>query len=180
LDFDEVAVVGEALHAIRAGKCDGGVEGGVSSSSDDEGESAQEEVSEMREGTREIGELAAGGNDGSLVGKVVVALMGRFGRAAILRFRGVVMDFTDETTSEFFDWGFRCEPDIIAVTGDKTGGASDVLEQGAQAHLRCSRVLTSASGVGTDILPKTVVNDGTSILQFATDFSFLGNEKSLN
>ena len=75
LDFDEVTVVGEALHAMRVGKCDGGVEGGVSSSSDDEGESAQEEVSEMREGVREIGELTAGGNDGSLVGKVVVALM---------------------------------------------------------------------------------------------------------
>ena len=74
LDFDEVTVVGEALHVIRAGKCEGGVEGGVSSSSDDEGESAQEEVSETREGVREIGELAAGGNDGSLVGNVV-ALM---------------------------------------------------------------------------------------------------------
>jgi hypothetical protein len=132
LDFDEVAVVGEALHAIRAGKCDGGVEGGVSSSSDDEGESAQEDVSEMREGMREIGELAAGGNDGSLVGKVV-ALMGRFGRAAILRFRGLVMGFTDETTS---DWEFWGEPDMLAVTGDKSGGASDVLNLGVQAHLR--------------------------------------------
>jgi hypothetical protein len=70
LDFDEVTIVGEALCAIRGG-CDGGVEGGVSSSSDDEGESAQEEVSETREGVREIGRLAAGGNDGSLVGKVV-------------------------------------------------------------------------------------------------------------
>ena len=73
MDFDEVTIAGEALHAIR-GECDGGVEGGVSSSSDDERESAQEEVSEMREGVREIGELAAGGNDGSLVGKVA-ALM---------------------------------------------------------------------------------------------------------
>jgi hypothetical protein len=70
LDFDEVTIVGEALRAIRGG-CDGGVEGGVSSSSDDEGESAQEEESEMREGVREIGLLAAGGKDGSLVGKVV-------------------------------------------------------------------------------------------------------------
>ena len=74
MDFGEVVVVGEALYAIRAGKCDGGVEGGVSSSSDDDGESAQEEVSEMREGVREIGELATGDNDGSLAGKVV-ALM---------------------------------------------------------------------------------------------------------
>ena len=71
LDFDEVTIVGEALHAIMAGECDGGVEGGVSSPlDDDEGEPAQEELSEVREGVREIGRLAAGGNDGSLVGKV--------------------------------------------------------------------------------------------------------------
>ena len=38
LDFDEVTVVDEVLYAIRGG-CDGGVEGGVSSSSDDERES---------------------------------------------------------------------------------------------------------------------------------------------
>jgi hypothetical protein len=137
LDFDEVTVVGEALYVIRVGKCDGGVEGGVSSSSDDEGESVQEEVSEMREGMREIGEFAAEGNDGSLVGKVV-ALIGRFGRAAILRFRGLVMGFTDETTSEFFDWEFWGEPDMLAVTGDKSGGASDGLNLGVQAHLRFS------------------------------------------
>ena len=69
MDFDGVTVVGEALHAIR-GDCDGGVEGGVSSSSDD----AQEDVSELREGVREIGRLAAGGNDGLLVGKVVAPI----------------------------------------------------------------------------------------------------------
>jgi len=134
LDFDEVTIVGEALHAIR-GKCDGGVEGGVSSSSDDEGESAQKEVSELREGVREIGRLAVGGNDRSRGGKVA-AWMWRFGRAAILRFRGVVVDFTVETTSEFFDWEFLGEPDMLAVTGDKSGGASDVLKFGA--HLRFS------------------------------------------
>jgi len=72
LDFDEVTAVGEALRAIRAGECDGGVEGGVSSSSDDERESEQEEVSEMREGVREIGRLAPGGDDGSMLGKAVV------------------------------------------------------------------------------------------------------------
>ena len=70
LDFDEVTIVGEALHAITSGGCDGGVEGGVSSPSDDEGEPAQEELSEVREGVREIGRLAAGGNDWSPVGKV--------------------------------------------------------------------------------------------------------------
>ena len=73
LDFDEVIVVDEVLHAIRGG-CDRGVEGGVSSSSEDVRESVQEEASELREGVREIGRLAAGGNDGSLVGKIV-ALM---------------------------------------------------------------------------------------------------------
>ena len=69
LDLDEIALVGKVLQAIRMCGCDGGVEGGVSSSSDDEKESAQEEVSEMREGVREIGGLAAGGKDRSVVGK---------------------------------------------------------------------------------------------------------------
>ena len=46
--------------------------------------------------------------------------------------------FADETTSEFFDWKFRGEPDMLAVIGDKSGGASDVLKLGAQAHLRFS------------------------------------------
>jgi hypothetical protein len=95
LDFDEVTIVGEALHAIN-GECDGGVEGGVSSSSDDEGESAQEEVSEMREGGREIGRLAAGGDDGFMLGKIVV-LVWRFGSAAILRLRGAVIGLADKT-----------------------------------------------------------------------------------
>jgi len=90
------------------------------------------------------------------------------------------MDFTDETTSEFFDWEFRDEPDMPAVTGDKSGGASDVLKLGAQAHLRFSRVLRPASGVVTDILPRMAVNDGISTLQFATEFSFLADGVSLN
>jgi hypothetical protein len=179
LDFDEVTTVGEALRVIRAGECDGGVEGGVSSPSDDEGEPAQEEVSEKREGVREIGRLAEGGDDGSVLGKAVV-LAWRFGSAAILRLRGLVVDFTNETTSEFFDWGFRGEPDMLAVTGDKTGGASDVLKLGAQAHLRLSRVLRPAPGVVTDILSKMIVNDGTSTLQLATDFSFLAYDVGLN
>ena len=115
MDFDDVTNVGEALHDAMRGECDGGVDGGVSSSSDEEWESAQEEVSDMREGVREIGELAAGGNGGFLVGRVV-ALMWRFGRAAILRFRGVGMDFTCETISGFSDWEFRGEPDMLAVT----------------------------------------------------------------
>ena len=74
LDFDEIALVGTVLQAIRTCECDGGVDGGVSSSSDDEKESAQEEVSEMREGVREIGGWAVGGNDASMVGKAVVLI----------------------------------------------------------------------------------------------------------
>jgi hypothetical protein len=128
-----VTVVGKALHVIRAGKCDGGVEGGVSSSSDDAGESAQEEVSEMREGVHKIGELAAGGS--CRQGNRLDVMLRNFGRAAILRFQGLVMEFTDETTSEFFDWGFRGEPEMLAVTGDKSGSASDVSKLGAWAHL---------------------------------------------
>ena len=72
LDFDDIALISKVLRTIRTGECDGGVEGGVSSSSDDEKESAEEEVSEMREGVREIGGLAAAGNDRSMVGKAVV------------------------------------------------------------------------------------------------------------
>ena len=104
LGFDKTTFVGKALQAIRACGCDGGVEGGVSSSSDDEKESEQEEVSEVREGVRETGGLAARGNDGSVVGKAVV-LNWRFGSAAILRLRGLLMDFADETISVFCDWG---------------------------------------------------------------------------
>ena len=48
------------------------------------------------------------------------------------------MDFTDESTSEFLDWEFRGGPDMRAVTGDKSGCASDALKLGAQAHLRFS------------------------------------------
>jgi hypothetical protein len=51
------------------------------------------------------------------------------------------MDFAGETVSVFCDWGFRGKPDMmLAVTGDKSGGASDGLKLGAQAHLRFSCV----------------------------------------
>ena len=55
VDFEEIALDGKVLQAMRTCECDGGVEGGVSSSSDDERESAEEEISEMREGVRETG-----------------------------------------------------------------------------------------------------------------------------
>ena len=74
LGFDEITLVGKALQAMRACECDGGVEGGVSSSSDDEKESEQEDVSKVREGARETGGLAAGGKDESVAGKAI-ALM---------------------------------------------------------------------------------------------------------
>jgi hypothetical protein len=50
LGFNEVTVVSEASYVnnvIRAGKCDEEVEGGISSSSGDEGGSEQEEVSDV-------------------------------------------------------------------------------------------------------------------------------------
>ena len=55
VDLYEISLVDKVLQAIRTCECDGGVEGGVSSSSDDEKESEQEEVSEIREGVRETG-----------------------------------------------------------------------------------------------------------------------------
>lgn len=179
LDFDEVTAVGKALHAIGEGECDGGVEGGVSSSSDDERESAQEDVSEMREGVRETGGLAAGGDDGSMLGEAVV-LVGRFGSAAILRLRGVVMDFACETVSVFCDWGFRGKPDILAVTGDKAGDAPDFSDLGAQAHVRVSCTLRPASRVVIEILAKRGVNRDTSAPPFASSFPFLTDDVNLN
>jgi hypothetical protein len=53
-DFDEITLVTRALQEVKSSECEGGVEGGVSDSSDDEGVSAHEEVSETREGVREI------------------------------------------------------------------------------------------------------------------------------
>ena len=52
LGLDEITLVAKALQAVNP--CEyGGVEGGVSNSSDDVKESAHEEVSETREGVRE-------------------------------------------------------------------------------------------------------------------------------
>ena len=54
LDFDEITLVTKALQEVKSCECEGGVEGGVSNSSDDECVSAHEEVSEIRDGVREI------------------------------------------------------------------------------------------------------------------------------
>jgi hypothetical protein len=168
--FDEITPGGKALQATRACECDGGVEGGVLSSS----ESEQEEVSKVREGVRESGGLAAGGNDSPVVGKAVVLDL-RFGSAAILRLRGLVADFADETISVFGDWS---KPDMLAATGDKSGDGSGFLNLGAQVYLRLSCGLWPASEVVTDILPRRAVS--TSTLQFATGFLFLVDGVSLN
>ena len=168
LNFDEIALVGKVLQVIRTCECDGGVEGGVSSSSDDEKESAEEEVSDMREGVREIGGLTADGSDEFMVGKTVV-LMWRFGSAAILRLRGLVGGFTDGTISVFDGWGFGGKPDILAATGDTSGDGSGILDMEALAYLRFSCVSRPDSEVVMDILPRRVDNKDTSTLQFAND-----------
>ena len=54
LNSGEITLVTEALQEVKSCECEGGVEGGVSNSSDDESVSAHEEVSETREGVREI------------------------------------------------------------------------------------------------------------------------------
>ena len=175
LGFDEITLVGKALQVMRACECDGGVEGGVLSSS----ESEQEEVSKVREGVRESGGLAAGGNDGSVVGKAVV-LDWRFGSAAILRLRGLVMDFADETITVLGEWGFGGKPDVLAATGDKSGNSSGFLGLGTQVYSLFSWVLESASEIVRDILPKRAVNEDTSTLHFANGFLFLVDGVSLN
>ena len=53
MDFDEMTLVSKASQEVKSCECGGGVEGGVSNSSDERG-SAHEEVSETREGVREI------------------------------------------------------------------------------------------------------------------------------
>jgi hypothetical protein len=179
LGFDEITLFGKVLQVIRTCECDGGVEGGVSSSSDDEKESEQEEMSEVREGVRETGGLTAGGNDGSAVSKAVV-LMWRFGSAAILRLRGLVVGFADETISVFGDWAFWGKPDMLAATEDKSGDGSGLFDLGSQVYLRFSCGLRLASEVVTDILPRRAVNEETSTLQFATSFLFLVDGMSLN
>ena len=175
LNFDEMALAGKVLQVMRTCECDGGVEGGVSSSSDDEKESAEEEESETREGVRETGGLAAGGNDGSMVGKVV--LMWRFGSAAILRLRVLVIVFADEI-SVFGELGLGGKLDMLAATGDKSGDNSGFLGVLALAYLQVSCALKSASEVVTDISPKRAVNEDTST--FANGLSFLTGVVSLN
>ena len=240
LDFDEMTLVTKALQEVKSSECEGGVEGGVSNSSDDEIVSAHEEVSETREGVREIlengilcpkgargvggrvgngevcdwdaplrrrgdfffrpemvgfdpgmsvvtvvdkaceggtywtgdggditlpigvpsetdvlvtceiglcrmalfeaggetGGLAAGGDTGSEMG-TVVALVWRFGSAAILRLRGAAIDF--EIGFVFGDCGCGGESDTPATIGDKSGDrGSGFLGLGAQTYLRFS------------------------------------------
>ena len=78
-------------------------------------------------------------------------------------------DFADESISVFG------KPDMLSVTGDKSGDGSGFL--GAQVYFRLSCGLRPASVV-TDILPRRAVN--TSTLQFANGFLFLVAGVSLN
>ena len=130
----------------------------------------------MREGVRETGGLAAGRNDGPVAGKAVV-LMWRFGSAAILRLRGLVMGFVDETISVFGDRGIGGKPDVLAATGDNGSG---FLDPGAQVYSRFTWVLRPASEVVRDILPRRAVNEDTSTLHFANSFLFLVDGVSVN
>ena len=90
------------------------------------------------------------------------------------------MGFDGETISVFCDWGFRGKPDMLAVTGDKTGDASDFSDLGAQAHVRFSCTLRPASRVVIEILAKREVNKDTSAPPFAGSFPFLTDDVSLN
>ena len=241
LDFDEMTPATKALQEAKSCGREGGVEGGVSNSSDDERGSAHEDVSETREGVREIlvkgilcpegargvggrldngevcdwdatlrgrggfflrseregfdpeisdvlvvdeacgrgtywtvdgdditqpigvpsetdalvtceiglcrvalfkaggktGGLATGGDTGSEMGAVVAFV--RVGSAAILRLRGVAIDFAFEIVFVFGDCGCGGESDIPATIGDKSGDrGSGFLDFGAQTHLRFS------------------------------------------
>ena len=274
LDFDEMALVTKALQGVKSTECEGGVEGGVSNSSDDESVSAHEEVSETREGVREIlakgifcsegargvggrvgngqvcdrgatlrtmegfflrsrrvyfdpgmsdvpvvdeaceggtywtadsdditqpigvpsvtdavtckmglcrvalfeaggktGRLAAGIDTGSEMG-TAVALVWRFGSAAILRLRGAAIDFdfAFEIGFVFGDCGCGGESDTPATIGDKSGErGSGFLGLGAQ---RFSWALRPTSEVVTDIRPKLVTNEDMSTLRSADRFTF--------
>ena len=66
---------------------------------------------------------------------------------------------------------------MLAATGDKSGDSSGFLDLGALAY---SCVLRPVSEVVTDILPRRVVNEDTSTLQFANGFLFLAGDVSLN
>ena len=277
LDFDEMTLVTKALQEVKSNECEGGVEGGVSNSSDDESVSAHEEVSETREGVREIlekgifcsegargvggrvgngevcdrdatlrtmetfflrsgrvhfdpgmsdvpvvdeaweggtywtvdsddvaqpigvppvpvalvtcetglcrvalfeaggktGGLAAGIDTGSEMG-TLVALVWRFGSAAILRLRGAAIDFAAfEIGFVFGDCGCGDESDTPAMIGDKSGErGSGLLGLGAQTYLRFSWALRSTSEVVTDIRPKLTTNEGMSTLRSADCFIF--------
>ena len=84
------------------------------------------------------GGLVGGGDTGSDTG-TVVALVWRFGSAAILRLRGAAVDFASEIGFVFV-FGCGCESDDTPATiGDKSGDkGSGFLGLGAQTYLRFS------------------------------------------
>ena len=90
------------------------------------------------------------------------------------------MGFADETISVVGDWGFVGKPDMLAVSGDEGRGCSGFSDLGVQAYLWFSCILSPASEVVTDILPRRAVNEDTSTLQFPNGLPFLAGGVSLN
>ena len=83
------------------------------------------------------GGLATSGDTGSEMGTVFALV--RVGSEAILRLRGVAIDFAFEIVFVFGDCGCGGESDIPATIGDKSGDrGSGLLDLGAQTHLRFS------------------------------------------
>jgi hypothetical protein len=111
LDF-ELTFAAKALQAVRPCEYEGGVEGGVSNSSDDERGSADEEVSETREGVRETLEKdilcpeGARGVGGRICGGGVCEW------GATLRGRGCVFLCLDRTD---FDPGLSDVPGVYCA-----------------------------------------------------------------
>jgi hypothetical protein len=106
LDFGLIFAA-KALQAVRPCEYEGGVEGGVSNSSDDERGSADEEVSETREGVRETLEKDVLGPEGAkgVGGRVCGGRICAWG--ATLRGRGRVFLCLDRTD---FDPGLSDVP----------------------------------------------------------------------
>ena len=117
LDFDEMTLVTKALQEVKSSECEGGVEGGVSNSSDDERVSAHEEVSETREGVREMLEKGIFCPEGAR------GVSGRVGN------RGVCdLDATLRTREGFFlrseRVGFDLGMSVIPITDEACEGGT--------------------------------------------------------
>ena len=153
LDFDEMTLVTKALQESLLSECEGGVEGGVSNSSDDESGSAHEEVSETREGVREILEKGIFCSEGAR------GVGGRVGNEEVcdwdvaLRRRGFFL----RSERAGFDPGMSDVPvvneaceDVTywAVDGDDIAGALSVTDVLVTCEIGlCRVVLFEAGGI---------------------------------